>query len=348
MVAQLLADVGLPEASSEEQFRAALDSAAQATVRLGREQDDAQQVVDRVGHEKAQVQAESDELNAELLSLRSRRNNLPRENLGLRGNLCAELGIDAEELPFAGELIQVRPDEVAWEGAAERVLRAFGISLLVPEEHYRAVSDWIDGRHLGMRLVYFRVPHRVVSRPAPHPGSGELLHTKLQLHQDSPMYDWLEHELLHRAGLVCATTLEEFRRADRAVSQAGQIKDRQRHEKNDRHRIDDRSRYVLGWSNKAKIDVLLARATTVTATLQRLDDEAKAARERQAALQRREATLTMLAHHRSWEDIDWQSTVGVITSLESERRRVESSSGELARIAQTLREVEADQAGARR
>ena len=61
--------------------------------------------------------------------------------------------------------------------------------------------------------------------------------------------------------------MAEFRRATRAVTKAGQIKGGNRHEKDDRHRIDDRSRYVLGWSNERKIEALLAAAADLAARL---------------------------------------------------------------------------------
>jgi uncharacterized protein YPO0396 len=343
IVAHLLTDAGLPAAASKEQFGAAIEAARSAAARLTDEQADAQREVTRVDIARTRAREESEELNAELLSLRSRRNNLPRENLEIRAAISADLGIDPDELPFAGELIQVRTEEAAWEPAAERLLRPFGISLLVPEDHYRDVSDWMDARHLGMRLVYFRVPRRVVARGVPSAGVGDLLHTKLQLRDDSPMYEWLEHELQHRAALVCATTMEAFRRADRAVTLSGQIKDRQRHEKNDRFRIDDRSRYVLGWTNQAKIDTLLNRAAGLHGVLQNLDADAGRLTAHQHDLQKRAATLATLEHYRSWDDIDWQATAVLITQLEAERRRLEASSGVLVRIAEELSTVEAAQ-----
>ena len=49
---------------------------------------------------------------------------------------CGEVAEDA--LPFAGELIQVRPEERDWEGATERLLHNFGLSLLVTDAHYAA------------------------------------------------------------------------------------------------------------------------------------------------------------------------------------------------------------------
>jgi hypothetical protein len=35
-------------------------------------------------------------------------------------------------------------EAVNWEGAAKRVLRNFGQSLLVPDEHYANIAAWID------------------------------------------------------------------------------------------------------------------------------------------------------------------------------------------------------------
>ena len=46
---------------------------------------------------------------------------------------------NADALPFAGELLQIRDDERDWEGAIERLLHNFGLSLLVPDEHYATV-----------------------------------------------------------------------------------------------------------------------------------------------------------------------------------------------------------------
>ena len=80
--------------------------------------------------------------------------------LSIRADLSSALGLDAGSLPFAGELIEVRQEERAWEGAAERLLHGFALSLLVPDEHYTAVASWVDATHLGGRLVYFRVQSR--------------------------------------------------------------------------------------------------------------------------------------------------------------------------------------------
>jgi uncharacterized protein YPO0396 len=87
-----------------------------------------------------QAQDASKLLDQELASLQSRNSNLDDEPVRLRQRIASELGVDPEWLPFAAELIQVRSDALAWEGAAERVLHSFALAMLVPNEHYERVS----------------------------------------------------------------------------------------------------------------------------------------------------------------------------------------------------------------
>ncbi len=194
-------------------------------------------------------------VSAEIDSLRARRSNIPSHQVDIRKALCQALNLTAEDMPFAGELLQVRPEESAWEGAAERLLHNFGLSLLVPDNHYPQVVEWVDRTHLRGRLVYFRIrSHAPVESPELHP---DTVVRKLQIRPDSPFFDWMERELAYRFDVACCATPEQFRRETRAITLAGQMKmPGERHEKDDRHRIDDRSRFILGWSNEAKIATL--------------------------------------------------------------------------------------------
>ena len=51
-----------------------------------------------------------EETVAEVQSLRARPSNIPAKNLDLRAELAGELGLTEEDLPFAGELLQVKPE----------------------------------------------------------------------------------------------------------------------------------------------------------------------------------------------------------------------------------------------
>lgn len=177
-----------------------------------------------------QGKQEHEQQSLEIDSLKRRRSNIDDQQIQIRAAMCAALGLNVDDMPFAGELIQVRDDERDWEGAAERLLRGFGLALLVPDVHYKAVAEWVDGAHLRGRLVYFHVRSRKAAElPDLHRDS---LVRKLAIKPDSPHYDWLERELAHRFDVACCATQEQFRRETRAITRAGQIKDPSgRHEK---------------------------------------------------------------------------------------------------------------------
>jgi uncharacterized protein YPO0396 len=288
---------------------------------------------------KQQLDARADELNSELLSLRRHESNIPKRQLDLRAMLCRELRLDEDTLPFAGELIAVREEESDWEGAAERLLRSFAQSILVPHEHYRAVSDWIDGHHLGLRVVYYQVPAAALTgRIAPPKTTRGTLAAKLQV-KDTPFAAWLERELAERAGVECVETLAQFRRATRAITKSGQVKGGNRHEKDDRHRLDDRSQYVLGWTNEKKIEALIAEATELAGQIA----EAKRAHDKRqkavTAAYTRSQTLAGLAQTHEFTEIDYQSAVNRITELQAEHAKLQAASATLAKLTAELEEL---------
>jgi len=255
----------------------------------------------------------------------------------VRQRLCAEIAASSEELPFAGGLIQVRSDSADWEGAAERVLHGFTLSMLVSSRQYTAVSDWINEHHLGARLVYYRVPDRP-SRTGPDPVvTDRSLYTKLEI-KDSPFYAWLDRELMHRASYECVEEMDEFRRAASAVTRTGQIKGaRGRHEKDDVRRIDDRRYYVLGWNNQAKIDTLLDQAGRIHRQQRDLRSERQQIHTALTQVGTLKDTFAKLAEFASYTDIGWQSIVNQIAQLAEEKRLLEQGCDELRRVSAQLK-----------
>jgi uncharacterized protein YPO0396 len=281
-----------------------------------------------------------DELASEINSLKARRSNIPATQIALRSALCKALKLPEKSLPFAGELLQVRDDERDWEGAAERLLHNFGLSLLVPDAHYAAVCEWVDQTALQARLVYFRVrPATRAEMPTLHRDS---LARKLTIKPDSVFYDWLEREIAHRFDVACCATQEQFRREVSAITQAGQIKSRgERHEKDDRHRLDDRSRYVLGWTNLDKIAALQTQARELETRLAQIGGViAKLMAERDALKERLDA-LAKLNVYDDFDELDWQSLAAQVARLEAERQALESASGALKALGAQLAQTQA-------
>ncbi|MGB7512340.1 MAG: ATP-binding protein [Pelodictyon phaeoclathratiforme] len=286
-----------------------------------------------------QGRQEHEQLSAEIKSLKERMSNIDEKQIAMRRSLCKALNLAEVEMPFAGELLQVQEGEQLWEGAIERVLRNFGLSLLVPDHHYPKVAEWVERTNLKGRLVYFRV--RPLSRSEALPDHPASLCRKLAIKGDSPYFDWLEREVAHRFDLVCCTSQEEFRREKKAITQAGQIKSPgERHEKDDRHRLDDRSRYVLGWSNAAKIAVLEEKGKQQQNELTKLAGHISTLQQEQKTLKERLTILSRLGEYPDFSDLDWQPLAVAIARLEKEKRDLEATSNILQTLTEQLAAVE--------
>jgi uncharacterized protein YPO0396 len=287
------------------------------------------------------LKKQHDEIENEIKSLRNRKSNIPARILGIRENLCRALQLSESDLPFIGELVEVRQEERAWEGAAERLLHNYALSVLVPDEHYSSVAGWVERTHLGERVVYYRVrDRRAASLSGLHPQS---LARKLTIRPDSGFYVWIEADIAQRFDYACCETLETFRREAKALTRAGQIKGGgERHEKDDRYRLDDRTRYVLGWSNEAKIAALEQEAQGFQERLRVLAGELAQSQQRQKALETRQGKLQQLSVFESFRDLDWKPLAVEIDSLQVEKRQLEEGSDILRTLNEQLVKVEQD------
>jgi uncharacterized protein YPO0396 len=298
----------------------------------------------------AELRRAGEETRAELTSLATRKNNLPAAQLSVRTQLCAELDISDADLPFAGELLDVAEEFSAWRGAAERVLRGFALSLLVPQQHYDRVSKWVnehrlthrrsDGRTAGSRLVYERVPPRRVPLQPRDAGGTLLLADTIDV-ADGPFRGYLQDELSRRADFACVDTIERFRDERRAVTREGQVHAGERHEKDDRTRVDDPRSWVLGWINERKVAALTEHLVELQKQIDEADSQSVALRGQRDELAAQRSALESLSVFRSWAELDWEEAQGRATAAEEERERLISGSSALAEIERRLEDNEA-------
>ncbi|MFH1155543.1 MAG: SbcC/MukB-like Walker B domain-containing protein [Pseudomonadota bacterium] len=339
--AELVRSLGEPPAESEADFLRQRSEAAAwrevAEADEARLQNDLSEARVHIAREME----DNGKLIAEIKGLKARQTNIDEGQIAMRHTLCRALALPEGEMPFAGELLRVRDGESEWEGAVERLLRSFGLSLLVPDHYYPAVAEWVDRTHLKGRLVYFRVRQSKTGEPKQlHPRS---LVQKLQVKPDSEHCDWLERELSLRFDLPCCLTQEEFRREIRAITRAGQIKaPGERHEKDDRHHLNDRGRYVLGWSNAEKIAVLEKRAKQQETSIAKLSGQVGRFEKRLEDIRNRLTLLHRLDEYSDFRDLDWQPLALAIDRLEGERRELEAASNLLKTLTAQLTRLEGE------
>ena len=169
---------------------------------------------------------------------------------------------------------------------------------------------------MGARLTYERVPdQRLPIQPS---SSGALLLADCIEVKDGPFGNYLANELAKTRRLRCAASLEEFRSARRAVTREGQVRSGERHEKDDRHRVDDPRRWVLGWANERKIAALRTEVDELEAErAQAAQDYAEVDGNRERVQARREA-LARLEGYRSWEELDVDEATARANSYDDE------------------------------
>ncbi|WP_157085780.1 ATP-binding protein [Devriesea agamarum] len=274
---------------------------------------------------------------AELASLSSRASNMHSEDIAVRDAVANAIGVAPSALPFAAELLQVRAGDEEWTAAAEQALRSLARSILVPDRHYGAFAEAIDGMKLRRRISYNRIRTGLV-QPTPRIDPRSLA-AKIEV-KDGEFQEWLSHEIASRMDYVCAENIDEFKNATRAVTKSAQIKhSATRHEKGADRAINDRSSWVLGFDNRAKRQVFegertLAEQALFEAQARRkdLDTQAQARRDRQFAIGKIQGV--------TWDDIDAASVARRIANLRDMVRAAEDGSAALTAIAHQISEVE--------
>jgi len=280
-------------------------------------------------------------IEKELNSLKNRPTNIPYTNLELRKRLCQELNLLEKDIPFAGELIEVKEEESSWTGALERLLHNFALSLLVEDLYYDRVSNYVDSTNLRGRIVYYRIKDQK-DNLLTSPNSNQVI-TKLRIKADTSFYHWLENEITKRYDYICCDSLKDFKHQPRALTSSGQIKSGGvRHEKDDRYNINDKTRYILGWKNKQKIALLekeLDRIKTLGNNI--LIDVEMLSKEIKELGEKRDAARDLIAIQ-DFREIDWQSVSLRIEEYGRELNEIKESDNLLQTLKEQLDKVEKD------
>lgn len=297
--------------------------------------------------ERGNVRRELSQDRAELDALNRRRTNLPEHMVELRRRLCDELNLAAGDLPFAAELIAVRPDEREWEASIEKVLHGFAMSLLVPQRLYRVVGRHLDSNRLtdargrGQRLVYLRVGETTASNAGPIPHARSLVR-KLELRESHDLAPWVRGEIECRFKFRCCDTIEEFQQQrGPAITRAVHVKyGEQRHEKDDRDRVLDPKSFVLGWDNREKKRRLAAEIERLESEQARLDARCDDLRSELTTHRDRLSAANGLAAFTAFAQIDYSVHEAEIAALRREKRAIEQQSDAIRALKQRLAEAE--------
>lgn len=296
---------------------------------------------------RSDLQKQQAKLNEELESLRSRKSQIPKRNLDIRDRLARDLNLNDTDLPFVGELLQILKEAQEWEGAIERLLGGFGLSVLVPEADYQAVNAYVNQTDLKGRLVYYRV---TASNPNPTQRALEphQVPHKLEIKQDNGRFShWLRDQLVRQFNYVCCDE-EQFQHEIRAITHTGLMKHgKERHEKDDRFRISDRSQYILGWNNASKIKALEAELSQVNKQLAQIEKEIQSLDSQLKKRRQQTSSLENFMRFTDFSEIDWRSVELDCQNLQKQKQQLEASSDYLKQLEVQLKSTQEEIAQAK-
>ena len=279
---------------------------------------------------KGEAETSFMEAMKEVQALQRQPSNIPADMLDLRSKIAQAIGISDAALPFTGELIEVKPDESPWQGAMERVLRGFALSILVDERNYPALSNHINSTHLGQRLVYYRTGR--VEQRSEKPINADSMVLKLNI-KEGNYADWLRAELRQRFDYACVESIQAFRAADRALTREGQVKHSKiRHEKDDRRVVGDRRNWVLGFDNREKLSLFQQQAQELASAIADCDEKINSLSDQNKKSLSRAMHCKTLSNL-EWQEIDIMPLLDRITAVEksiSEMRDGNTALHELA------------------
>ncbi|MEV5070667.1 hypothetical protein MRBLMI12_002280 [Microbacterium sp. LMI12-1-1.1] len=243
-------------------------------------------------------------LEAERREAEGRDDNIPDRLRRSRELLARAAGLTTGDLPFVGELIEVRTEFEPWREAFNLALGGFATTLLIDVALLPAFRAAIDSVRTADRLRYEGVHTGLPEAGArdPHTLAGRLDY------KSTPFTGWLQEELDRRFGYVCVDAATQPAGHRMTLTITGQTS----HGSRGAHGGHGRGN-VLGFSTHRRLGELDAQLGAVRAELAAART---AAAEAGVELDAFDARLAVYAKIQglTWEEVD-------IASLERERER---------------------------
>ncbi|WP_350305850.1 ATP-binding protein [Photorhabdus viridis] len=351
-------ELALPSVLEEAVF---LKNQSEASARLASIQRDEEEYQDRfatISAKFSELQANIHDISQEIREIEARPDsNIDVKYQQLRDELVNSLELSKDQCVFIGELIDVEDHEKIWQGAIERALGGLRTTLAVPHHCYSMVTRWLNARHTGLHV---RV--QVVNNAATNQGqSAEFKpdgYLRKLVWRTHPYREWLKHHL-QRFDLQCVSNTEELDQTPFSMTQQGLMHmDKGRFEKKDQHRIDDRRRWCLGFSNKSRLAILNNDKKDLSLKLEEIGKKVNQARQDLNSVSDRKILWEKIQSYR-WDDInapywheklsDLQADLKVLEQsggdLDKARERWESAKEQLAQIQSALNQLNSDSGG---
>ncbi|NTY62118.1 ATP-binding protein [Mycolicibacterium sphagni] len=290
-----------------------------------------------VGHHH-RLQERRAGLAEELESLSGRTGVIPADLHQARCAVAAALGCAPAEVPFVGELIDMRAGFGAWRLAADRALGGFATTVLIDAEDLDRARGLINDLSLSRRLSFEGAQP---GAPIPSGGDDRRLAGRIVVDEASVFAGWLLDRIVAGFDYVCVEDPDDLAAVQRGLTITGQTKAGRRGAHGGNRAP------VIGFSNterrhqlRADVDVVEAEMADSAAAIGDLDRELDALHTRRDA-HRYIADTT-------WSGIDVAAAAERINAAAAQRAELAAGGGEATQVSARRDELRARRESAAR
>lgn len=253
------------------------------------------------------------DLREERSHFEGRRDVTDRDHDWIRNRYATLVGIPADHLPFAGELLDMLPEHEQWRMAAEKVLGATATSLLVPET---ALTEF--RRVANHELTAYRIPYLIVRdvNATVTAAASATVAGRVQ-YREHPYAGWLSWRVAKTARHLCVDSPDLLGDLPNGYTEAVTVQGQTAHRDGGVVGGQSKHRHTIGFSPETILAQIDTQIDAVQNELRVADDVLRAAHAAVEALTARErAHAAFLAA--VWDRID---APGAAKQLDALQRR---------------------------
>lgn len=279
----------------------------------------------------------------EIAGLRARHSLIPEDADERRNRITSALNLDIEQLRYAGELLQIKPEHRRWEKAVVGLLLPLSSTLLVDSDVFAKVRRYVHDNDMHGSVT---IASAVSGASIPTPMDGAV--PALLDIADHPFRGWLASELNETMNYFCVETASELDDerptwARGAITPAGmRTGGRNRFTKDDR-----RLRYPwVGRDTRPLLQELADELESIQRELPIADVSVEEANQKRDTARARLEEMRTLRTDLTWDRIDPSGTRERIAELEAQL--TQANSPQIAYLTKLLQRQREDTAAASR
>lgn len=278
-------------------------------------------------------------IKEELDSLGTRNSNIPADRIRLREEIASALHIPISQLPFVGELIQIKKAEKeVWEMAIEQLLRPFALNMLVSKEHIYAVDRYVNALRLSMPFSHTKIS-----------ATGEYIRTKkegitvidkLEIKEGYEFTNALLQKL-NSFDYVCLPNTDNFEKHKFAITPEALIKRDENRTKNAAKRTTQ-SDFVLGWSNEEKKRELQRQSNGVYKEIEKIEKDLKGAESEKNNLDFLSTKCIQFLEVKDYKELNYLDNLAQMADYQNLISELEAKDTELVELNEKLSGIKED------